>query len=302
MELISIGSTAPIQKLKERLARDIGFLVEEGLVLKGNTDSRNAVKVLSLWADGRKESSFTLSELRSLSRQCVVNTIAEHIVEDNEHDELRRLVEEDFGYFTAEEQRKIVDICSKLLTTEELYTSLRKTKIREKLTPFVGKQRHVNIQGFMRFRLQEYYAELRESLSRAVDEFLVEKEYSEFIRLLRYFVEIQDPRLPVVHIRVEDTGKCELFDQSGKALHHEYLDTFEPEDGSDVSYEDLLVSALITLAPEKIVLHVSGASLDYEIVETVKNIFEERVSLCSQCDFCLSGVLNKAVVTPAPRS
>lgn len=300
MELISIGSTAPMDKLKERLVGDIGFLIEEGLILKGNQDSHKSVKVLSLWADSKKESSFTLSELRTLSRQCVASAIAEHIVEDNEPEELRKLVDAEYGYFTNEEQRKIVELCIKLLRSEELYLSSRKTKIREKLTPFLARQRHVNIQGFMKFRLHDYYAELRENVSKAVDDFLVEKEYSEFIRLLRYFVEIQDPKLPVVHIRVAEADRCELFDQFGKALHHDYLDTFEPEGDEEVSYEDLLISALITLAPERIVLHLGDSGNSFEIVDTIINVFEERVSTCSRCELCFSGVLSAARM-PIPK-
>jgi putative sporulation protein YtxC len=301
MELLSIGSTAPMNGLKDRLARDIDFLSDEGLVLRANEGDHSAIKTLSLWLDASIESSFTLSDLRSLTRQYAVNAIADHMVEDVERVLVQRLVEEDFGYFSPDEQQKIVRISTDLLTGDGLYPSSRKTKIREQLSQFVKRQRHINIEGFLRFRLQDYYAELKDAVIRAVDEFLVEKEYSEFIRLLRYFVEIQDPKIPLIHVRVTRDGTCDLYDQGEKSLHHEYLDSFEPEDGSEVSYEDLLISALITLAPEVIVLHVPETGAKAKIAETITSIFEDRVTSCVQCELCLPGKLNNAKPVPVPR-
>ena len=53
----------------------------------------------------------------------------------------------------------------------------------------------------------------------------------------------------------------------------------------DVEYDDLLLSALITISPRRIILHVISP---IEIVETIVNVFRERVRICEGCDLCRS--------------
>lgn len=120
-------------------------------------------------------------------------------------------------------------------------------------------------------------------MERAVDEFVIEKEYNEFIELLRYFVEIQEPRIGLVNVLQETDGSFQIMDSNENIIKNEYLEGYLVDmfDG-EVEYEDLLVSALINIAPEKILLHFDDA----EVEKTVKSIFGERVSICQGCYLC----------------
>lgn len=54
---------------------------------------------------------------------------------------------------------------------------------------------------------------MEEIIDNAVDDFLIEREYKEFIRLLKYFVEIQDPKFNVVHVVMEYDDNYMLLDE-----------------------------------------------------------------------------------------
>ncbi|HHY47116.1 MAG TPA: hypothetical protein GX506_07450 [Firmicutes bacterium] len=142
----------------------------------------------------------------------------------------------------------------------------------------------LNVEGFVRFRLRDQVSLMFEMVGQVVEDYLAEREYREFIRLLRYFVDIQEPRIQVVHVFEAPDGSYRLVDQDNREVRSEYLDEIlgELSDGVTAG-EDLLVSMLITIAPARIILHLRPGS---EAVETVKNVFEEKAEVCTGCPRC----------------
>ncbi|QGP90888.1 YtxC-like family protein [Neomoorella glycerini] len=146
----------------------------------------------------------------------------------------------------------------------------------------------LNIDGFVRFRLPDYLMELDQALEEAVDEYLMEKEYDEFIRLLRYFVEAQEPRVEKVHVVLSPGGGFQLYDGENRNLSGDYLEGFVVDMAdSDLNYEDLLISALITIAPRQVVLHAVDKGRHHNTISTIKSVFGERLIHCSGCSRCL---------------
>jgi len=143
------------------------------------------------------------------------------------------------------------------------------------------------VEGFVTFRLKDYIAALGDVVQEAVDAFLVEREYREFVRLLRYFVDVQEPRTGLTHVFIKPGEAFEVCDAEGNSMDDRYLASLVTELAeTEVSHEDLLVSVLITLAPERIVLHCPKERLDEEAVRTVRDVFYRRVSLCTGCSKC----------------
>ena len=66
------------------------------------------------------------------------------------------------------------------------YPSSRKKQITEKIKEYLDKNDELILDGFINFRLKDYMLEIEGLVDDAVDDFLMEKEYLEFIRLLRY--------------------------------------------------------------------------------------------------------------------
>lgn len=188
----------------------------------------------------------------------------------------------------------VEDICSRaqfiLNSGEGLRSKVgqrRLEPISSRIMEYFQSNNNLNIDGFIRFRLQDYLQELDRALEEAVDEYLLEKEYDEFVRLLRYFIEGQEPRLEKVHVILNPGGGFQLFDHENRNLGGEYLDGFVIDMmENDLNYEDLLISALITIAPRQVIMHVMDKGRSRNIVNTLKSIFNDRLVYCKGCHHC----------------
>ncbi|MBT9176652.1 MAG: hypothetical protein DDT20_00973 [Firmicutes bacterium] len=296
MEVVSIGTTAPTYLLREILTQKLQCLVDEGVTVEVLETRGRSVNSISVMVDVAPESSFSFSELNHLGRQCTSAALADFLVEDWCQRKLAEIIQRDFGYFSAEERHKIELVTERLLQTG----GLRWSKLKDTIEEFLAYNRHINADGFLRFRMQHRLPELVETVSEAVDEFLVAKEYTEFIRLLRYFVDIQQPKLPLVHLVLTSEGRYSVCGADGESVKHESFERFsrEEECESDVTYEDLLISALITLSPARLILHAKCLQGGRELKDTIRNIFEGRLIECDLCEMCNSVRPTQGAVEP----
>jgi len=132
-----------------------------------------------------------------------------------------------------------------------------------------------------------YMNELNETVGRALEIFVAEKEYNEFIKLLRYFVEIQECKIDTVHLLQSGDGRYLLYDDKKNSISSEYFDELRSEILDDtINYDDLLISTLITISPNRILIHDIEEFKNKELVQTISNVFAERITLCSSCDLC----------------
>ena len=287
MEVVSIGTTAPTYLLREILTQKLQCLVDEGVTVEVLETKGRSVNSISVMVDVAPQSSFSFSEANNLGRQCTSAALADFLVEDWCQRRLTEIIRRDFGYFNPEERHKIELVTERLLQTG----GIRWLRLKDTIEEFLAYNRHINADGFLRFRMQHLLPELVETVSEAVDEFLVAKEYTEFIRLLRYFVDIQQPKLPLVHLVLTSEGRCNILGADGEHVRHEYLEKSIREEASDpdVSYDDLLISALITLAPARLVLHAKCMQGGRELKDTIRSIFDGRLTECDLCDLCSLG-------------
>ena len=164
---------------------------------------------------------------------------------------------------------------------------MRRMNILQEVTQFLERNQEIVLEGFINFRLKDYVVEVADIVDAAVDNFLLEKEYLEFIRLLKYFVEIQEPKVTEVHILLEKNNTFKLVDRKGNLIENEYLDGFSLElMNNSINYEDLLISSLITLAPRKVVIHLINLDGPTDTVKTIENVFGRRARKCNGCTFC----------------
>lgn len=287
---ISIGAARQIDRIRDRLDTGFQLLRAEGFKLHLDETEIGDYSFLGCNMSGSVDSRYSPDEARLLFRNYIASVISDAIVNDWEEHLVNKLVKEHYNYFNEEERRQIVRQAFRNLNQGDVYgfyphKTNRRTRVLQKIMEYLENHSELFIDGFVKFRLKEYVRELRDAVDMAVDEFLMEKEYHEFIRLLRYFVEIQEPRVVLLHVVVRPNGYFQLFDGEHKPVNSDYLDGFSLE-GSDmgINYEDLLISALISLAPKKLIIHMSGGSGCTEAVNTIKKVFDDRVTHCPGCD------------------
>ena len=81
----------------------------------------------------------------------------------------------------------------------------------------------------------------------------------------------------------------------GKPLENEYLNGFSVDlMTNSINYDDLLISALITLAPKEVTIHTKEQDEFKETLKTIENIFGERLRYCPGCKICLKYLKLKA--------
>jgi len=161
----------------------------------------------------------------------------------------------------------------------------RKQKLTQSLYAFLQEHTALNIDGFIKFRIHEYMEELWEIAEYAVDEFLMDRQYQEFISLLQYFVYIQEAKIPLAHLIHKGGNEFALFNKDMEQIETNDDTTVTVEMiEKDINFEDVIVSTLISVSPERIFIHTGDP--DVQIIQTITQIFENRVELCSYCRLC----------------
>ncbi len=223
----------------------------------------------------------------------VSNALADYVIQQYEEKLLNRIINSNYGYFNSIDKKEILCISLKIIRNDDkvffntLFQIRRRNLIVKKLMEYFEGSSSIILDGFVNFRLREYIKELEDIVDEAVDDFLIEREYNEFIRLLRYFVEIQDSKFNVVHVVMECDDKYILLDERKHEITNECIQEFVTElSETEISHDDLLVSSLITLAPKNIIVHNWERFKNKKLLDTIKNVFSGKVILCSGCELC----------------
>lgn len=288
MQAISIGTEHLPQEIMDRLGEEFRFLHGEGIDVEMHRLSRG--KFTFLDCSVRTPSP----EAETLFRHYLASALSDVIVDRWEEELIRRIIRGQYYYFSREEQERILAYAGRNLTTDHdghdrtLQQKVsRKSRILHRLRDYLDQNQELVVEGFIHFRLRDYLEELEDAVDRAVDDFLMEREHKEFIRLLKYFVDAQEPRVEEVHVLIRSGGSFKLVDAEGGTLRSEALEEFVTGMAeSEINYEDLLISALITLAPVRLVLHGPVLPVWEEGIEIIKGVFGERVRECRSCPLC----------------
>lgn len=219
-----------------------------------------------------------LIDIKDMLSHGIGSAFAQFLLYDIKEEIIARIIKKEYFYFEDEERREIFQ---KAIDGNVDYDERRwAAYIHGRLTEYFSENRELSLEGFIRFRLKEYIDELEYIVDRSVDELLIDREYNEFIKLLRYFVEIQEPKIEEVHVLLEDDKKYTLLDSGFKVINNDMLEDLAKEiSDNDISDDDLLISSLITIAPNKIVIHDSNKIKNTELLNTIKNVFCGKVEM-----------------------
>ncbi|MBW7455424.1 putative sporulation protein YtxC [Paenibacillus sepulcri] len=228
------------------------------------------------------------------------NAFARYILTEMEPTLLHSIIRKQFHYEEPREIESVEQYCKNLLfggessSHEAVSVDLemlrvdrdrRKNKVAAELEEFLGSNTRIHLDGYVTFRLASYWEELREIAAFAVDEYVMDKQYQEFISLLKYFVRMQEVKLPIVHVVHKGGTEFVLYNEEFQMLEAVPADRIVAEMlETEMNMEDMIVSTLITISPENIVIHTRQPEL--QVMRTLETIFEQRVQLCVECTSC----------------
>ena len=213
------------------------------------------------------------------------NIITSCIVKYYELSIVKQLIRRDYFYFSKIEKNCIFNNCIDLLNDVDVTDfSKRKEKIFVRTLEYVRENKFFILDGFVNFRLFEYRNILTEAVDMAVNKFIIDKEYKEFIQLLREYINSQPSHIGVVHV-IYSNGEPIILDEKENIIS--YGNNFiQPKYLSDISFssKDYCLNELLNLLPEKIILHMLVDFDDF--ANTLQLIFKGRIMVCKECNIC----------------
>lgn len=242
-----------------------------------------------------KDEALFLSKISSILCFLVIDELEETL--------LKRLILQNYFYFEGSERDKILSICFESMADDFTQLFDKKFKILYDIFyQFLSTHKSIILNGFINFRLKDYLSLLDDIVNEAVNSYVIEKEYLEFISLLKLYINSQTYGCEVVHI-IASSSESILLDEN-KNLIAVSDDIFKAKYLSDISFSsnDYILNSLLTLLPKKIYIHLIDAPID-EFINTLQLVFENRVDLCTDCDICnLYRYSNKNLNKKVPHS
>ncbi|MGP0585256.1 putative sporulation protein YtxC [Paenibacillus timonensis] len=263
-----------VNSLHNREFFQLTFQAAEGGMLE-------AVMVGRSDKDGGQDHPEQMIDLLSLG-------FAEYLVDVKEEALAARVMKRDYSFESREEALQVQQMVNRMLaegTETGGSREERKALVQEALRGYLQASSDLHLDGFALFRLKTYEDKLREIVDFAVDEYLLDKQYEEFIGLLQYFVYFQEPLTPLVHLMHKQGHEFAILNEQFTPVH-------VPVSGGvvariadqEMQMEDVIVSTLISLSPDKILIHTQDP--DAQVITTISRIFGERVELCLLCPHC----------------
>ena len=218
------------------------------------------------------------SKISSILTFLVIDELEEHF--------LKQLLIQNYFYFDSTERNQILSLCFDIFADDYINCFDKKFQILYNgFYNFVNKNKSLYLDGFIYFRLKSYFEILDDTINNAVNNYLIEKEYLEFISLLKLYINSQISNCDIVHL-VYSSEESILLDKDkniispdSSILNAKYL--------SDISFSsnDYTLNSLLNLIPRNIYIHLIDNKID-EFIQTLQLVFENRVNLCTDCNLC----------------
>lgn len=197
----------------------------------------------------------------------------------------KKLLKNEYFYFDNIEIKQILD-----RVEENTFENIDIFSIKEKILfeifySFLKENNKLYLKGFITFRLKPYIAELEKIIDNAVNQYLIEKEYTEFVSLLKMYINSEKNKIDVVHL-IYQNEKPILLDKDKNIIKTD-INLLNAKYLSDISFSscDMVLNTLLNLVPNKLYIHLINDNVD-EFITTLGLIFDGRIHICRECSIC----------------
>ena len=137
--------------------------------------------------------------------------------------------------------------------------------VQNALVEYFGCNSHLQLEGYMGFRMKEYRRDWERCVLKAADELLLETEYMELMRVLAAFVKLRSPRTGDIYVILNPDGSCTFTDDKDIRIDYERCTG------------DGIMSVLVGLAPENITVYDLSGGRCASLFDNLQRVFEGRV-------------------------
>jgi hypothetical protein len=139
--------------------------------------------------------------------------------------------------------------------------------LKQKIADYLKTHRTLVLEGFLRFRMQEFLMLWELAVEQAAARVLMNKEYGELIETLRRFVNGRTSRVDALSVCIHADGTITLSDEND--VHIEYVDCTP----------DGILNLLVNMAPGKLTVYDLSGKEKNRLTEAILQVFGDRVKL-----------------------
>jgi len=139
--------------------------------------------------------------------------------------------------------------------------------LKQKITDYLLTHRTLVLEGFLRFRMQEFLMLWELAVEQAAARVLMNKEYGELIEALRRFVGGRESRVNQLSVCIHADGTITLSDDND--VHIEYVDCAP----------DGILNLLVNMAPMRLTVYDLSGNEKNRLTEAIVKVFGDRVKL-----------------------
>lgn len=214
---------------------------------------------------------------------CILSCL---VIDELEENFLKNIIQKNYFYLNSNEKKQILDICFDTFSNDfNTYFDKKYSCLINDFENYLTDNKSIILTGFINFRIKDYMLILEDVVDDAVNAFVIEKEYFEFVSLLKMYINSQSSTCELVHLIYNNENSI-LLDKNKKVINISD-DIFKAKYLSDITFSsnDYALNSLLTLIPKKIYIHLIDNIVD-EFIHTLGLIFEDRVEICTDCSIC----------------
>lgn len=149
--------------------------------------------------------------------------------------------------------------------------------ILKRIKQDINENEELNINGFITFRAKNFLKDIESIIDNIIEKYMVDKEYVEFIKLMKYFVEIQECKTEKIIITVNEDNYT-VKDSDNNDLYDSFLQAIDSPINGDVKEEDLIMSGLISSAPKYIEIHNKKNCKNQDFLNVIEKVFGNKIT------------------------
>ena len=200
--------------------------------------------------------------------------LSSYIIENYESKIINQQIYFDFFYFSENEKNIIKKLVHNNLNKKNNKTQ-KQTILQNIITSYFLQENICILEGFINFRIYEYKIFLNKILETTINDYILKKEYSEYVNLLQEYVAIEPAQCKTIYLLYTPNVKILLDSQKNVITSAGNTQLYL----SDISFSsnDFILNSLLSLLPENLNILLDGEEDNF--IKFLKLIFKGRFTI-----------------------
>ena len=150
-----------------------------------------------------------LNSLSNIITKTIINYYEPDLIKDN--------INLNYFYFNSYEKNKIFENTIDLLKEKEIF-NLRYDYINNEIFKKINNNHSLYLQSIVNFNLTKYISFLNNQIDIAVNKFIIDKEYLEFVNILKLYIKSESEKSETEHLHLIYKDKTSIIIDNEKTL------------------------------------------------------------------------------------